>query len=67
MKNETCESESQIFNLCAEREYNIDLFEGRVERILVKDHNPPQVQILMHVQAPTLTLTTASRIAPLLP
>ena len=30
-----------IFNLCAERGYNVDLFNGRVERILVEDREPP--------------------------
>jgi len=36
-----------IFNLCAERYYDPDLFGGRVEHILVEDHNPPLFDALV--------------------
>jgi len=36
-----------IFNLCAERAYDIELFGGRVERLLVEDHNPPLFDMLL--------------------
>jgi hypothetical protein len=32
-----------IFNLCREREYDPALFDGRVVRIDVEDHNPPRM------------------------
>ena len=36
-----------IFNLCAERSYDAEIFNGAVERILVADHNPPLFSLLI--------------------
>ena len=36
-----------IFNLCAERSYDPEFFGGRVEHILVEDHNPPFFESLV--------------------
>ena len=36
-----------VFNLCAERSYDADLFGGHVERIPVEDHNPPSFDTLV--------------------
>ena len=36
----------KLYNLCSEREYDIDYFYGRVERFPFPDHNPPQLQMM---------------------
>ena len=34
----------KIYNLCSERTYETDHFHGRVERVLIDDHNVPSVK-----------------------
>jgi hypothetical protein len=40
-------NEFLIFNLCSERKYDTSIFDGRVERIVVDDHNPPLLDMLV--------------------
>ena len=36
----------KLYNLCSEREYDVDYFYGRVGRFPFPDHNPPQLQMM---------------------
>ena len=36
-----------MFNLCSEKTYDTSFFHGRVERVLIDDHNVPSLQQML--------------------
>ena len=36
-----------LFNLCSEKTYDTSFFHGRVERVLIDDHNVPSLQQML--------------------
>ena len=36
-----------MFNLCSEKTYDTSFFHGRVERVLIDDHNVPSLKQML--------------------
>ena len=37
----------KMFNLCSEKTYDTSFFHGRVERVLIDDHNVPSLKQML--------------------
>ena len=45
--NSSCLLRYKMFNLCSEKTYDTSFFHGRVERVLIDDHNVPTLKQML--------------------
>ena len=43
----SCLVRYKMFNLCSEKTYDTSFFHGRVERVLIDDHNVPTLKQML--------------------